>query len=90
MPHLLLQVEYVRLDKELGWREMAVLFAVALPGADGRALHARGQDGKRQDKIINRMSAILVKLHLTGPMEGDAPEYIAALGQLRDQEVRAV
>lgn len=65
-------------------------FALALPGADGRALHARGQDGKRVDKITSRMAAILVKLVRDQPLDPKGDEYKTALGLLRDQEVKAL
>lgn len=72
-------MEYVQLHYELQvlaqLRDRGGAFAVALPGAEGRALHAKGFDGKRRIKVAQRMGELQVKLHLSGPWPSDSVEF---------------
>ena len=84
-------MEYVRLDQELmvmeHVRANGGAFAVAIPGAEGRAIHARGQDRKRQEKVTDLKLGLMVKLNLTGPMDPSSQRYQQAMARLRDQEL---
>jgi multidrug efflux pump subunit AcrA (membrane-fusion protein) len=88
----MLQVQLVRAHQELKAVQQLKLdsgaFAVALPGAQGRALQARSNDAKRNDRLIKRVSALMVQLQLEFPLDTSTEQYTTALKLLRDQEVQ--
>jgi len=89
-----LEVAYVRLHQELDVlqhvKNHGGAFAVALPGAEGRALHAKGQDQSRQDKIKDRLIKVMVSLNLAAPLDPEGARYQSAMARLRDEEVLRV
>ena len=88
----MLQVEYVRCCQEEGilvtLQQEGSALAVALPGAEGRALQSRSQDAERISKLQRRMAQLLVQLGRTALLQRDSAEYRAAHADLRDQELR--
>ena len=85
-----LQVDYVRAHKEvlvlLRIKEHGGDYAIALPGRDGRSLHARSQDTKRLELLKKRMTRLAVDMG-TAPPHPESPEYKAAHQLLKRQEI---
>jgi hypothetical protein len=90
----LLQAEYVRCSEEVDVlatvRDRRKAFAVALPGAEGRALQARGQDSKRSEQLQLRMVSLLQQLGKDEPLDPVGEEYRAGLAALRDQQLQGL
>jgi hypothetical protein len=92
--HLIFQVDYVRNDKQLRALQQlhsnATALSVALPGNAGRTLHARGQDATRQQKLAEKLGALMTKLNITDPLEPSCGEYKAGLAALRDEQLQSM
>jgi hypothetical protein len=90
----LLQAEYVRCTEEVDVlatvRDRRKAFAVALPGAEGRALQARGQDSKRSEQLQLRMVSLLQQLGKDEPLDPAGEEYKTGLAALRDQQLQGL
>lgn len=88
------QMEYVRADKQVRvlrhLQEDAAALAVALPGAQGRSLHARGQDTVRCSKLIVKLGGLMTKLGIKQPLQPGSNEYKQGLAALRDEELRSL
>jgi multidrug efflux pump subunit AcrA (membrane-fusion protein) len=85
------QVDLVRAHQEYKAvqhvKQQSSAFAVALPGAQGSALQARSNDAKRNERLVTRISKLLMKLQMQPPIDNSTAEYKAALSSLRDAEV---
>lgn len=68
----------------------ATALSVALPGSQGRTLHARGQDTARQHKLAQKLGALMTKLQIAEPLEPTSDEYRAGLAFLRDEQLRSL
>jgi hypothetical protein len=92
--HLIFQVDYVRNEKQLRALQQlhsnATALSVALPGNAGRTLHARGQDATRQQKLAEKLGALMTKLNITDPLEPSSDEYKAGLAALRDEQLQSM
>lgn len=88
------QVEYVRADKQrtvlMQLQQNATALSVALPGNEGRTLHARGQDNVRREKLARKLGALMTKLQLADPLQPASPDYQAGLAALRDEELQSL
>jgi hypothetical protein len=86
-----LQVQYVYVDLNLETldqlQQHAGAFAVALPGAEGRALRAKAADRDKQKQLQERLVDLAMQLNLDERLDSNAVEYRAALGRLATQEV---
>lgn len=91
---LKLLVEYVRADKQrialMQLQQNATALSVALPGNEGRALHARGQDNTRREKLAKKLGELMTKLQLAEPLQPGSPDYQAGLAALRDEELQSL
>lgn len=88
------QVDYVRDEKQLRalqhLHSNATAFSVALPGSEGRTLHARGRDTTRQQKLQQKLGALMTKLNITEPLDRSSDEYRAGLAALRDEQLQSL
>jgi hypothetical protein len=89
--YVALQVQYVFVDLNLHTlkqlQKHAGAFAVALPGAEGRALRAKAADRRKQAQLQARLVDLAAQLNLDGPLSSSTNDYKAALGRLAAQEV---
>ena len=88
-----LQIKYMTVLLELEviqeLRAGASKFAVALPGAQGHALHAKGTDRKREALLEKRRAQYEEQLGV--PLDGwlaESAEHIAAMKIVREAETR--
>ena len=95
-PHLLTvaQIKYITVLLELevieDLRTGGSKFALVLPGAQGRALHAKGTDSTRVAKL-QRLRAQYEERLDVDPVDGwpqGSPEFIAAMTLVRESEIR--
>jgi hypothetical protein len=88
------QVDYVRVDQQrTGLQQVqqhATALAVALPGSEGRSLHARGQDAVRLQKLAEKLGALMTKLDIEEPLQPSSSEYKEGLAALRDEQLRSL
>jgi hypothetical protein len=89
---LLMQMAYVRammeLEVLLQIQKHGGAYALALPGRDGRALHARVQDSKRVADLRRQLAKLQVKLGLKAPMPTADPDmYKSAQDMLKETEL---
>ena len=89
---LLMQMAYVRAMMEvevlLQIQKHGGAYALALPGRDGRALHARVQDSKRVADLRRQLAKLQVKLGLKAPMPTADPDmYKSAQDMLKETEL---
>jgi hypothetical protein len=89
-----LQVDYVRVDQQrrglLQMQQHATALAVALPGREGRSLHARGQDAPRLQKLAEKLGALMTKLDIRAPLQPGSAEYKQGLAALRDEQLKSL
>lgn len=82
----------MRLDKQYkGLQQLkqnAAALAVALPGSEGRSLHSHGQDAVRQQKIAEKLGALMTKLGLKQALLPGSAEYKQGLAALRDEQLQ--
>lgn len=87
-------MEYVRCSEELralqALKQNSSSLAVALPGAESRALQSRAQDGKLMDKLVRRLAKLQVDLEFDAPLAPADSQYKQGLSALRDQQVRKI
>ena len=57
-------------------------YALALPGKDGRALHARSQDKQHRAQLVGRIAKLQALLKLAAPMQRVDPEGFKHAQQL--------
>jgi len=81
-------MDYVRVDQQrTGLRQVqqhATALAVALPGSEGRSLHARGQGSARLQKLAEKLGVLMTKLDNQEPLQPSSSEYKRGLAALRD------
>jgi hypothetical protein len=89
---MLVQISYMAILLELEvisqLQSGGSAFAIALPGPQGRALHAKGIDRKR--KLLLELRKVRLETELEVPLDGwatDSPEYKAAMKLLADSEI---
>lgn len=89
---MLTQISYMAILLELDvifqLRSGGSAFAIALPGTQGRALHAKGVDRKRERLL--ELRKVRLETELDVPLEGwskDSAEYKAAMKLLADSEI---
>lgn len=91
---MLLQVAYVRADKEVKalerFEQDGGAFAIALPGAEGRALRAKSMDTAHIKRLKEQRLQLRVKLLLPVEPAENSPQYQAALRCLAEEEVMHV
>lgn len=63
---------------------------MAMPGSEGRSLHARGQDSARLQKLAEKLGALMTKLGITEPLQPSSAEYKQGLAALRDEQLRSL
>jgi hypothetical protein len=87
------QIEYITILLELEvirqLRHGGGAFAMALPGTQGRALHAKGIDRKREALLEKRRATKETQLDV--PLGGwplESAEYIGAMKLVRESETR--
>jgi hypothetical protein len=89
-----IQVDYVRVDQQrtglLQAQQHATALAMALPGSEGRSLHARGQDVARLQKLAEKLGTLMTKLDMTEPLQQSSAEYKQGLAALRDEQLRSL
>jgi hypothetical protein len=89
-----LQVDYVRVDQQrrglLQMQQHATILAVALPGREGRSLHARGQDAPRLQKLAEKLGALMTKLDIRAPLQPGSAEYKQGLAALPDEQLKSL
>lgn len=85
-------MEYVRSAESLraqrSLQQNSSSLAVALPGTEHRALQARAQDKKLQDKLLRRVAQLQVALDLDEPLPVSSEQYKKGLAALRDEQLR--
>lgn len=62
--------------------------AVALPGAESRALQSRAQDARLVQKLCSRVAALMCDLDFDEPIAQDSSQYQQGLAALRDEQLR--
>ena len=87
-------MEYVRCSEELralqALKKNSSSFAVALPGAESRALQSRAQDDVLVEKLLRRLAQLQVNLEYDAPLAPDNILYKQGLAAVRDQQVRKI
>jgi hypothetical protein len=85
-------MEYVRSEEQLraqrSLQQNSSSLAVALPGTEHRALQARAQDKKLEDKLLRRVGQLQVALDLDEPLAVGSERYKKGLAALRDEQLR--
>lgn len=62
--------------------------AVALPGAESRALQSRAQDARLMEKLCGRVASLMCDLGFDEPIPHDSTQYQQGLAALRDEQLR--
>jgi hypothetical protein len=88
------QMEYVRCSEEVralqALKQNSSSLAVALPGAESRALQSRAQDGRLLEKLLRRLAKLQVDLGYDEPLAADSSLYREGLAAVRDQQLRRI
>lgn len=89
---LCLQLEYVRSSEQLralkSLQDNRSSLAVALPGAESRALQARAQDARLMEKLCSRVASLMFDLGFDELIAQDSSQYQQGLAALRDEQLR--
>ena len=87
-------MDYVCVDQQrTGLRQVqqhATALAVALPGSEGRSLHARGQGSARLQKLAEKLGVLMTKLDIQEPLQPSSSEYKRGLAALRDEQLSSL
>lgn len=87
-----LQVEYVRCTEQLralkSLHDHRSSLAVALSGAESRALQSKAQDARLMEKLCSRVASLMCDLGFDAPISQDSSQYQRGLAALRDEQLR--